>query len=224
MQNQQLTQILSSSCQRRASLGALNLRRENTLGSAGVADEISLVSQARIGSGPAFEELVSRHGKKVYRLALRITKSPEDAEDVAQETFLKVFVHLSEFRGDSHFDTWIARIAVNEGLMNLRRRRSDRTVSLHEASTEEGRPVLPEFMDRRSGPEKIIARVEAQLILARTARALSPASRAVLFLRDVEEFSTKETAALLRMKVGTVKAKLSTTHAYLRSRLTPAFT
>lgn len=188
----------------------------------GRADESSLVSQARIGSSRAFEELMSRHGKAVYRLALRITRCPEDAEDVVQETFLKVFAHLTEFRADSAFHTWISRIAINEGLMSLRRRRSDRMVPLQEASAEDGRPALPEFTDRRSDPEKIIARTEAQLILSRAARALSPASRAVFLLRDVEEFSTKETAKLLRMKVGTVKAKLSRTHAYLRSRLCPA--
>ena len=96
-------------------------------------DEFVLVAEAKAGSYAAFEELVSRYEKKIYRLGINLTGNPEDAEDVLQETFLKAFQHLPDFREDSRFYTWIVRIAVNQALMKLRRRKTDRSVSLDEA-------------------------------------------------------------------------------------------
>src|SRR5258708_7418241 len=99
-------------------------------------DESNLVTEAKNGSYPAFEELVNRYEKKIYRLGLNITGNPDDAEDVLQETFLKAFKHLPDFRQDSRFYTWIVRIAVNEGLMKLRKSRSSRTVPLRDLEDE----------------------------------------------------------------------------------------
>ena len=95
-------------------------------------DDATLVAQARDGDAPAFSELVKRYEGKVFRLAHHVTQNREDAEDVLQETFLKAYEHLDQFRGDSKFYTWIVRIAVNQALMKLRKRKSDRAVSLDE--------------------------------------------------------------------------------------------
>src|SRR5438067_3445849 len=95
-------------------------------------DESQLVSKARAGDSAAFNELVNRYERKIFRLAKHITQNDEDAEDVLQETFLKAFEHLGDFQGQSKFYTWIVRIAVNESLMKLRKRKSDRTVPLDE--------------------------------------------------------------------------------------------
>ncbi|HXF25726.1 MAG TPA: sigma-70 family RNA polymerase sigma factor, partial [Bryobacteraceae bacterium] len=89
---------------------------------AGVFDESPLVARARQGDASAFNELVTRYERKIFRLAKHITQSDEDAEDVLQETFLKAFEHLPDFQGQSKFYTWIVRIAVNESLMKLRKR------------------------------------------------------------------------------------------------------
>src|ERR1700743_2271281 len=95
-------------------------------------DEASLVAKAKAGDAQAFTDLVHQYERKIYRLAKHITQNDEDAEDVLQETFLKAYEHLDGFKGDSKFYTWIVRIAVNESLMKLRKRRSDKTVPLDE--------------------------------------------------------------------------------------------
>src|SRR6476619_966871 len=95
-------------------------------------DESSLVSQAKAGDQAAFSELVTHYERKIYRLAKNITRNDEDAEDVLQDAFLKAYTHLDNFKGDSKFYTWIVRIAVNEALMRLRKRKTDRTVPLDE--------------------------------------------------------------------------------------------
>src|ERR1700687_3094675 len=118
-------------------------------------DESVLVAEAKAGSYPAFEELVNRYEKKIYRLGLNITGSPEDAEDVLQETFLKAFQHLPDFREDSRFYTWLARIGAYEGLMKLRRRRADKTVPFEDQVDEEGAVMPREFTDWKPNPEQI---------------------------------------------------------------------
>ena len=95
-------------------------------------DESALVTQAREGDTTAFAELVRRYEGKIFRLAQHVTQNREDAEDVLQETFMKAYEHLDQFKGDSKFYTWIVRIAVNQALMKLRRRRTDKSVSMDE--------------------------------------------------------------------------------------------
>src|SRR5271156_6964653 len=95
-------------------------------------DEPVLVAAAKAGDISAFETLVGRYESKIFRLAQNITQNREDAEDVMQEAFLKAYEHLSGFQGNSRFYTWLVRIAVNQALMKLRKRKSDRSVSLDE--------------------------------------------------------------------------------------------
>src|ERR1051326_1083753 len=97
-----------------------------------VFDESALVAKAQGGDAQAFTDLVNRYERKIYRLAKHITQNDEDAEDVLQETFLKAYEHLGGFHGNSKFYTWIVRIAVNEALMKLRKRKGNRFVSLDE--------------------------------------------------------------------------------------------
>src|SRR6202050_5464103 len=92
-----------------------------------IPDETAIVLQARGGDAAAFSELVRRYENKIFRLAMHITQNREDAEDVLQETFLKAYEHLDQFQGDSKLYTWIVRIAVNQALMKLRRRKTDRS-------------------------------------------------------------------------------------------------
>jgi RNA polymerase sigma-70 factor (ECF subfamily) len=96
------------------------------------AEELPVVERARAGDSSAFSELVKRYERKIFRLAKNITQNDEDAEDVLQETFLKAYSHLGSFQGQSKFYTWLVRIAVNEALMKLRKRKSDKTVPLDE--------------------------------------------------------------------------------------------
>jgi len=182
-------------------------------------DEATLVTEAKAGSFAAFEELVNRYEKKIYRLGLNILGSPEDAEDVLQETFLKAFEHLPEFREDSRFYTWIVRIAINEGLMKLRRRRSDKSVALEDTEGEDGGVMPHEFKDWKPNPEQILAQAEFQRILRDAAQSLPPALRTVFLLRDVEDLTTEETAQILSLTVGAVKARLHRARLQLREEL-----
>src|SRR6202162_2955406 len=104
-----------------------------------VSEELALVHAAKAGDMSAFEELVRRYDRNVFRIAQHITQNREDAEDVVQDAFLKAYQNLANFQEQSKFYTWLVRIAVNEALMRLRRRRTGRMVSIAQAvGTEEG--------------------------------------------------------------------------------------
>jgi RNA polymerase sigma-70 factor (ECF subfamily) len=186
-------------------------------------DDSALVSEAKAGSYAAFEELVSRYERKIYRLGLNLTGNPQDAEDVLQEAFLKAFEHLPEFRADSRFYTWLVRIAINEGLMKLRKRRSDRSVPLEDTVGEEGEIMPRELTDWKPNPEQVYAQAEIEAILQNAAASLAPGLRTVFLLRDVEGLSTEETAALLNLTEGAVKARLFRARLQLREDLSKVF-
>ena len=186
-------------------------------------NEAAVVAGAKAGSYEAFEELVNRYERKIYRLGLNITGSHEDAEDVLQETFLKAFEHVADFREDSRFYTWIFRIALNMGLMKLRKRRSDKVVPLEGAGSEQEEFIPREFTDWRPNPEQLLAESELQDILLRAAQSLPPSYRTVFLLRDAEGLSTEETARALHLAEGTVKAFLHRARLQLRERLSQSF-
>jgi RNA polymerase sigma-70 factor (ECF subfamily) len=186
-------------------------------------DEATVVADAKAGSYEAFEELVNRYERKTYPLGHNVTGSHEDAEDVLQETFLKAFEHLADFREDSRFYTWIFRLALNIGLMKLRKRRSDKAVPLEGAGSEQEEFIPREFTDWRPNPEQRLAESELQDILLRAAQSLPPSFRTVFLLRDVEGFSTEETARALHLTEGTVKAFLHRARLQLRERLSQSF-
>jgi RNA polymerase sigma-70 factor (ECF subfamily) len=186
-------------------------------------DESLLVTEAKAGNYAAFEELVNRYEKKIYRLGMNITGNAEDAEDVLQEAFLKAFEHLPEFREDSRFYTWIVRIAVNEALMKLRKRRTSREIPIADSEDENGEVVVREYADWKPNPEQEYARAELERILRGAVSALPPGFRTVFYLRDVEGLSTEETADLLNLTVGAVKARLFRARLRLREELSKIF-
>ena len=182
-------------------------------------DEAVLVAEAKAGSYEAFEDLVNRYEKKIYRLGLNLTGNPEDAEDILQETFLKAFEHLSDFREDSRFYTWIVRIAINQGLMKLRKRRGSKEVQIEDGENDDGEIIPRDFADWRPNPEQELQRTELEGILQNAARSLPTTFRTVFFLRDVEGLSTEETAELLNLSEGAVKARLFRARLRLREEL-----
>jgi len=190
---------------------------------AGVFDESGLLAKAREGDIAAFNELVSRYSPKIYRLAKHITQNDTDAEDVLQETFMKSFEHLGDFHGQSKFYTWIVRIAVNESLMKLRKRKSDRTVPLDEPLDTGEDTVVREIAVWEDNPEQQYSREELAKILDEAVESLKPAFRTVFVLRDIEELSTEETAEALGISVPAVKSRLLRARLQLRERLTRFF-
>ena len=188
-----------------------------------VFDESALVAKAREGDASAFSELVSHYEKKIFRLAKQITQNDEDAEDVLQEAFLKAYEHLSGFQGQSKFYTWLVRIAVNESLMKLRKRKSDRTVPLDEPVETGEDTVMREIAVWDEDPEQKYSRAELGAILDEAVKALRPAFRTVFVLRDIEELSTEETASALGISVPAVKSRLLRARLQLREKLTRLF-
>src|SRR5690349_6354025 len=144
-----------------------------------IDDEAAVVAQARTGDATAFNELLRRYERKIFRLALHITQNREDAEDVLQETFLKAYEHLDQFQGQSKFYTWIVRIAVNQALMKLRKRKSDRSVSLDETIDTGEDTITREIAAWDENPEQQYSREELNEILSGAIDSLAPIYRAV---------------------------------------------
>jgi RNA polymerase sigma-70 factor (ECF subfamily) len=186
-------------------------------------DESSLVAQAKAGDQAAFSELVTHYERKIYRLAKNITRNDEDAEDVLQDAFLKAYTHLDNFKGDSKFYTWIVRIAVNEALMRLRKRKTDRTVPLDEPVELGEETVAREIAVWEDNPEQRYSKEEWRNILDAAVDDLKPDFRTVFVLRDIEELSTEETAETLGISVPAVKSRLLRARLALRETLTRQF-
>jgi len=186
-------------------------------------DESALVAQAKAGDQNAFAELVNRYERKIYRLAKNITRNDEDAEDVLQDAFLKAYTHLDNFKGDSKFYTWIVRIAVNEALMRLRKRKTDRSVPLDEPVDLGEETVQREIAVWEDNPEQQYSQEEWRKILDEAVESLKPDFRTVFVLRDIEELSTEETAETLGISVPAVKSRLLRARLALRERLTRQF-
>lgn len=186
-------------------------------------DELPLVERARSGDAEAFGELVNRYEGRILRLAKRITQNEEDAEDVLQESFLKAYGNLDSFQGHSKFYTWLVRIAVNESLMKLRKRRSDRTVSLDEPVETGEESVQREIAVWEGNPEQKYTQTELRAILDSAIDELQPIYRTVFMLRDVEDLSTEDTAEALGLSVPAVKSRLLRARLQLREKLTRTF-
>src|SRR5438270_4546367 len=186
-------------------------------------DELSLVRAAKAGSMEAFEQLIRRYDRNVFRIAQHITQNHEDAEDVVQDAFLKAYTNLPGFQEQSKFYTWLVRIAVNEALMKLRRRRTGKLVSLDEDVQTEEDSVPREVADWSPNPEQLYTQAELRDILQKTIQGLPPSFRTVFVLRDVEGLSTEETAEALDLSIPAVKSRLLRARLQLRNRLTKYF-
>ncbi len=196
---------------------------EQTTVAAELNGDAALVARARQGDASAFEQLVQKYERRIFRLAKNITNNDEDAEDVLQETFLKAYSHLDGFQGNSKFYTWLVRIAVNEALMKLRKRRSDKTVSLDEGVDTGEETMVREIAVWEDDPEQKYSQEEIRAILHEAIASLRPAFRTVFILRDIEELSTEETANLLELSIPAVKSRLLRARLQLRERLTRFF-
>lgn len=186
-------------------------------------DESALVARAKAGDDQAFTELVNHYERRIFRLAKHITQSDEDAEDVLQESFMKAYGNLETFQGNSKFYTWLVRIAVNEALMKLRKRKSDKTVSLDEQLDTGEDTVVREIAVWDETPEQRYSQDEMRGILDQAVESLEPIYRVVFQLRDVEELSTEETADALGISIPAVKSRLLRARLQLREKLTRFF-
>ena len=183
-----------------------------------MSTEISLEALAA-GDRAEFARLVDAYSSPIYRLGLRMLGNPQDAEDVLQNTFLNVLTHISEFEGRSSLATWLYRIAANEALMLLRKKKPEVNVDDVEAD-EEAEDLKPtQFVDWSALPEDQLLSGEGKKILDQTIQTLPESLRIVFLLRDVEGLSIKETAEALNLTETNVKTRLLRARLFLREQL-----
>ena len=186
------------------------------------SDESSLVARAKAGDTGAFSELVNRYERRIFRLARHITQNEEDAEDVLQDAFLKAYEHIGGFQEQSKFYTWLVRIAVNEALMKLRKRKAGKIFSLDE-TIDTGEETVTREIAVWDNPEQRYSQEELRTILRESVESLAPIFRTVFILRDVDELSTEETAQTLGISIPAVKSRLLRARLQLREKLTRFF-
>jgi RNA polymerase sigma-70 factor, ECF subfamily len=180
----------------------------------------NVVAEARSGDANAFAALMSQYERHVYHLALNITRNPQDAEDTLQDAFLKAYAHLGEFRGDSRFSTWLARIATNAALTKMRQRSPEWRVSSAKSNQADKKVSRPrEMKDGDDNPEERYSKTELLGILSEVIESLSLSLRMVFVLRDFQSFSTEETARLLGLSEVAVRNRLLRARLQVRQRL-----
>jgi RNA polymerase sigma-70 factor (ECF subfamily) len=186
-------------------------------------DDLTLVQASKNGDVAAFEQLVKRYDRTLFRIAQSVTHSREDSQDAVQEAFLKAYQHLGDFRGDSQFSTWLIRITLNHSLMKLRKLRRTKEVSLDE-DFETDENVLPrEVIDWAPNPEQVYSVSELRNILIKTIEELQPILRTVFVLQDIEGLSTTQAAEVLNLSQSAVKSRLRRARLQLRERLNKYF-
>ncbi len=185
-----------------------------------VAEEDAvLVAGAKTGDTRAFDLLVERHEGRIFSLAWRMTRNREDAEDVVQQSLQKAFLHLKKFEGESLFSTWLTRIVINEVLMLLRKKRGSRELSIDDSIVGEEALLALEIPDSRQSPEDNYSQRERQRILSAALNELPHRTRRAIQLRELDERSTEETARIMGISVGAVKARVFHGRRKLRERL-----
>ena len=182
-------------------------------------EEDAFLLAAKRGDSAAFEILCKQSASTIFHMARRMMRNNEDAEDVVQESFQQAFIHLKNFNGDSRFSTWLSRIAINAALMKLRKKHRLWDVSLDESAQTEESSFWIEAEDQGPTPEQLYAQKEQERILAKAMSELAPGIRKAIELRELGERSTEETAQIMGISVGAVKARIFHGRKKLRERL-----
>ena len=176
-----------------------------------------LVTKAQAGSEKAFTELVRRHSGQIYGLSLNMLRNREDAEDNVQNVLVKAYDNINRFEGNSQFSTWLVRITINEALMRLRKRNSERISDYHDVNApEEEQRGFPELEDLRQNPEREYMSKE---LAAKAFRGLNPSLQDTFILQKAEGWTNRELAEALGITVSTVKSRVFRARIRLRQQL-----
>ena len=184
----------------------------------GIADA-ELVARARERDEAAIRSIMQANNRRLYRLARGILRNDAEAEDVVQETYVRAFTHLAEFRGDSRLSTWLARIAMNEALGRLRRQRPGVEWTSLPPGTLEAQIIQFPLSGASEDPEKSMAQREIQHVVEHAIDDLPEAFRIVFITRVIEGMNVEETAEILGLKPETVKTRLHRARAMLRDNV-----
>src|SRR5215469_8828402 len=194
----------------------------NTANSA-TTDELLLVSQAKSGCSNAFGELYERHRLRIYHTVLRILGNRQDAEDTVQLSFERAFTNVDRFRGDSTFSTWLTRIAINEALMLIRKRRASTPLSDSDNENAQTPSALDSPAEHPSPEQQLLMRDELQTALLQAISNLRENLQSVILLRELQGLTSAETARRLGLTLSAVKARVFHARRYLRKYLEPRY-
>ena len=182
---------------------------------------LPLLDRVLAGDTQAFEEIVRLHQGYVYRTCLAVAGNAEDAEEATQDTFFNAYRHLTEFQRASRFTTWLTRIAINEALQRVRRRRN--TISLDDPATSD-EEMMPQKADEwHANPEQRYALQELRQFVEQAIRSLPPAYRVAFILRDVENLSTEEAAEAIGLSIPALKSRILRARLMVREALAARF-
>jgi len=184
-------------------------------------DDLQLAQACRAGRTEAYGELVARTQGRLYPMALRLLGSPDDAQDLLQDAFVRGFEKLDQFQGESSFFTWIYRIAVNLALSRLRKQGLRRVLRLPELRPGGTRDYEIVDETEAAGPSLALERAEREAVVTAALNDLDPDHRAVVILKDYEDKRYEEIADLLHIPVGTVRSRLHRARRELRRKLSP---
>jgi RNA polymerase sigma-70 factor (ECF subfamily) len=181
-------------------------------------NDLDLVSRARARDGAAFRAIMRMHNQKLYRLARSIVRNDSEAEDIVQETYVTAFAHLASFRGEASLATWLSRIAINEALGRMRRKRRAAAVIMSEPLVDA--QIIPFPLAVSSDdPERSMAQKQILKLVEQATDALPDAYRTVFVARAIEGLSIEETAELLGIKPQTVKTRLHRARDLVRKQI-----
>jgi RNA polymerase sigma-70 factor (ECF subfamily) len=184
-------------------------------------DDLLLVERVLAGDRRAFEPLVRKHERRVFRVTLAVLGNTEDAEEAMQDTFVKAFRHLDQFRREARFTTWLTRIAINEAIQKRSMRKN--LVPLAEAETAKEQFTPRRYESWKSNPEQLYGKQEIHRIVENAIQSLPEIYREAFILRDVEELSAEEAAEALGITVGALKSRLLRARLIVRESLAEKF-
>lgn len=178
-----------------------------------------LVSKSKKGDILAFEKLISSYEKKAYNIAYRMMNNEEDAKDVTQEAFIKIYKSIKNFREESSFSTWLYRIVTNVCLDELRKKKRNETTPLElNIENDKGTTHIEIGMDEET-PEDLYERLEERQMILNTINSLKDDYKTVIILRDIQGFSYEEIASILSCSLGTVKSRINRARNALKDKL-----
>jgi RNA polymerase sigma-70 factor, ECF subfamily len=195
--------------------------RQGTNSGSGNAEEAALIRRARDGDSSAMNSLVERHYKQAYNLAYHLSGNYDEASDIAQEAFIRVFHSLANFRGDANFSTWLYRIVTNVFLDERKKQKVRAHSSLEEYLELEDNTVTRQIEDPAPGPEQLVEQSERNTVVGDAVRALPEIQRAMIAMYHFQSLSYEEIAEILNLPIGTVKSRLNRARLALKNKLEP---
>jgi RNA polymerase sigma-70 factor, ECF subfamily len=181
--------------------------------------ERELLNKAKKGDVEAFEQLIEGCQKKVFNIALRMIGNYEDASELAQEVFIKIFKSIKNFREDSLFSTWVYKVTTNICIDELRRRKNRKVISLDEEIITQDGSISRQVEDLSPTPQMQVEKKELKKIVNEAIKELSEEHRAMIIMREIQGFSYEEIAQILKCPEGTVKSRINRARNQLRQIL-----